>query len=222
MRSLSVPYQPPSARSHSYSDRIAFTIVMFALWLAVVAFGFYIMARYDTTPGEARPAPVFWPQGSAIKPASAGWNLVLFIHPQCPCSRASLDELNVIMNSNPARAASAQVVFLKPSDRSDDWVHTSSWQQAGAIQHASRWLDAQGAEAARFGARTSGFLLVYDPKGQLRFSGGITGARGEDGDNLGREAVLQLLAGKPDALSTHAVFGCRLMGSAQPEATGQP
>jgi hypothetical protein len=181
------------------------------IWLAVLGAGFFAMAKYDTTPGTAHTAPIFWPKMSTLVPTPNRWNLVMFLHPQCPCSRASLDELNVVMNAEQAKDASAWVVFLKPTDRDDEWVRTFTWQKAGDIRHVTRRLDAGGIEATRFKAETSGFLALYDETGRLRFSGGITGARGEDGDNLGRESVLQLLAGKPEAHTTHAVFGCSLV-----------
>ena len=77
-----------------------------------------------------------------------------------------------------------------------------------AIPHAVRVIDKSGEEAAQFGARTSGFVVVYGPDDKLRFSGGITGSRGHAGDNVGRRAVIAALAGgHPPA---HPVFGCGL------------
>ena len=49
--------------------------------------------------------------------------------------------------------------------------------------------DDDGAEARRFGAETSGQTLLYDARGALAFSGGITGARGHAGDNAGRASL---------------------------------
>ena len=86
------------------------------------------------------------------------------------------------------------------------------WERAGRIRGARRVVDAAGQEAKRFGAKTSGFTLVFDRAGMRRFEGGITGSRGHAGDNVGRRAVELLLAGDrgPDA---HAVFGCALESS---------
>jgi glyoxylase-like metal-dependent hydrolase (beta-lactamase superfamily II) len=43
---------------------------------------------------------------------------------------------------------------------------------------------------------TSGHVLVYDRSGKLLFSGGIAGARGQEGDNTGSAAASELSLGK--------------------------
>ncbi len=74
---------------------------------------------------------------------------------------------------------------------------------------AARSIDLTG-EAARFGARTSGFVVVYDATGSLRYAGGITGSRGHAGDNVGRRTVERILAGESERDLDHPVFGCGL------------
>jgi hypothetical protein len=65
-------------------------------------------------------------------------------------------------------------------------------------------------EARRFGARTSGQVVVYDPTGGLRFSGGITMARGHRGNNAGQQIVDMLVHGGRTERTTTPVFGCEL------------
>ena len=77
----------------------------------------------------------------------------------------------------------------------------------------SRRRDDDGAEARRFGVATSGQTLVYDTRGALAFSGGITGARAHRGDNAGRQAIVDLLNNGSTARSTTNVFGCSLFPS---------
>ena len=93
----------------------------------------------------------------------------------------------------------------------------------------------RGAEANLFGAATSGQTMVYDPGGRLRFSGGITAARGHYGDNVGVSAIARLIdtpefsgrAGtvhrnKPVVVaSTNAVYGCPLFAPSSNRKTGQ-
>jgi hypothetical protein len=71
--------------------------------------------------------------------------------------------------------------------------------------------DVDGTEARRFGALTSGQVVVYDADGRLRFSGGITPARGHAGDNAGRSAIIALLEGASSASVETPVFGCSLL-----------
>jgi hypothetical protein len=71
--------------------------------------------------------------------------------------------------------------------------------------------DDQGAQSARFGAATSGQTFLYDARGNLQFSGGITAARAHAGDNAGRSSLVAMLnaSGAPVASRT-SVFGCPL------------
>ena len=71
-------------------------------------------------------------------------------------------------------------------------------------------MDGDGAEARRFGVATSGHVLLYDPRGDLIFSGGITAGRGERGDNRGRAALLGRIMGTGREGLEHPVFGCPL------------
>jgi len=66
-------------------------------------------------------------------------------------------------------------------------------------------------------------VLLYDAAGALRFSGGITAARGHEGDSMGAAAILSLLSAaspavtaalapeaRQTALRAAPVFGCPL------------
>ena len=67
-----------------------------------------------------------------------------------------------------------------------------------------------GEESARLGAQTSGQVLLYGPKGDLLFAGGITPDRAHLGDSPGRQRILSLVrTGAADA-SQSLVFGCAL------------
>jgi hypothetical protein len=54
-------------------------------------------------------------------------------------------------------------------------------------------------------------VILYDAAGRLRFSGGITAARGHAGDNLGRSAIVELLEGDSPTATATPVFGCSLL-----------
>ncbi len=116
----------------------------------------------------------------------------------------------------PACAVAAQcngnftpwVVFSKPKGAGDDWQDGDLWEIAGAIPGAQRYIDSDGIETERFHAATSGQTLVYDPSGELLFHGGITGARGHEGDNDGQDSVVQILNGRNSMCRETPVFGC--------------
>jgi hypothetical protein len=77
-------------------------------------------------------------------------------------------------------------------------------------------VDVGGAEASRFGARTSGYVLLYDASGKLTFQGGITGSRGHAGENIGRRTLQRILDAEPGPMHEHAVYGCALLGEGAP------
>lgn len=133
------------------------------------------------------------------------------MHPKCPCSRATLAELARIVEENHGGLAVC-VEFVTPAAASADWNDTWSHRRAAAMPGVRIAADPSGVEARRFGVETSGHVLVYDPRGNLAFSGGITRARGHEGANLGRSAVACLAAGATPEVRQTRVFGCPLMG----------
>jgi len=171
-----------------------------------------VLWAYDNAPGENATAPAAWPVGTALTRAIDGPTVVMLAHPQCSCTRASLDELAEAL----ARATvqpRTYVLFLTPDGFSDDWAQSDLWRIAAAIPHVTVVRDDDGAEAQRFGVSTSGQTLVYDGRGALAFFGGITGARAHRGDNAGRQAIVDLLNSGSSARSTTNVFGCSLFPS---------
>ncbi len=184
------------------------------VWILMIAVGFAIAADFEITSGTQGIAPAHWPVQSKLPHSTHRPVIVMFAHPKCPCTRASLRQLGEIM-SDDRHDAIAIVAFMRPDstaeDEGEDWTSGEAWELAGQIPRTARIADAGATEATRFGARTSGHVVVYDNAGSLRFSGGITGSRGHAGDNHGKRAVLaHLLA--TDGDSQHDVFGCGLGG----------
>lgn len=135
--------------------------------------------------------------------------MLVFAHPRCPCSRATLGELAVLMAQAHGRVQ-AHVWFYRPENLPPGWEKTDLWHSAAAIPGVSVACDVGGAEARHFHARVSGQTLLYAADGRCRFSGGITAARGHSGDNGGRSAVLALLDHAAMESVTAPVFGCAL------------
>jgi hypothetical protein len=187
---------------------------LIALWLAVVGAGFAVTLDYQNTGGSVGRLPQQWPAGTRIVPDATRDTLVMFAHPRCPCTRASIEELNRLMAHAQGRVA-VQVYFFKPGDASDDWLKTDLWRSTAAMPGVAVHADLDGIEARRFGAETSGFVLLFDTQGHLLFQGGITASRGHAGDNAGENDILSLLmekqAGPPVALAKTPVYGCSLL-----------
>jgi hypothetical protein len=189
-----------------------FPFFLASIWLAVVSAGVSALWAYDYTPGGDAGVPSSWPSGSKIAPDAKQPTLIMFAHPKCPCTRASLGELMVLMTHCQGRV-NARVVFFQPKPGEADWLNTDLWRSAKAIPGVSVQADEDGAEAASFHITTSGHVVLYDVRGKLLFSGGITSSRGHAGDNAGSADLLQLLHHDLPTETATPVFGCSLLNT---------
>jgi hypothetical protein len=179
-----------------------------ALTIAIIG-GMGILWRYSLTPGTAGTPPAQWPVQSRISRKAGSLTLVMLVHPRCSCTRASVEELEILM-AQARTPFDAKVILVKPPGFSDKWTRTSLWRRAAAIPGVSTLID-DGHEARLFGAATSGQTMVYDRNGYLSFSGGITAARGHFGDNAGASAIAALVEQTPPhGGGNTAVYGCAL------------
>jgi hypothetical protein len=183
-------------------------VVSALAWVGALATGLFVLWGYDGAPAPAGEPPARWPSRSAIPQPDARPALLLFAHPQCPCTRASLEELISLM-THTRGLARVFVVFSTPPD-ADSWTHSATWDFAASIPDVHIVRDTDAREAQRFGVLASGHVLLYGKDGVLLFNGGITSARGRIGDNAGRAAIAALLTGHPPARSRTSVFGCLL------------
>jgi hypothetical protein len=180
-----------------------------ALWGLVVGAGFLLLQGYAARPGDAGKPPVSWPAGSLIPRDGRRPTLLIFLHPCCPCSAASLAELAAILDRHGDRV-SAHALLLQPSRPPRQWRRSAIEQELANLPDLHIWQDRNGAEALRFGVVTSGHVLLYEVQGRLTFSGGITPARGHRGENCGRAAVLARIFGEEGEVAENPVFGCSL------------
>jgi hypothetical protein len=179
------------------------------LWGLAVAGWFAYLYAYSNAPGQDGPAPVRWPADSTISHSLERSTLLMFVHPKCPCTRASLEELSRIIAHCQGRA-DFLCVFVRPAGLPQDWEKDELWRLASAIPQVRLIVDEGGREARQFGATTSGHVRLYDRNGVLLFGGGITGARSHAGDNAGASAVMDWLLKGHSECSKTFVFGCSL------------
>lgn len=181
-------------------------------WATAVSVGLAWVNRYQMTPGAAAAATTRWPGATAVALAPDRDTLIMFVHPQCPCSRASLGELANVMARRGDRVL-AYVAFFNPGGEPQTWSQTDLWRDAQAIPGVKVLVDDDAALARRFGAATSGQVLLYDASGRLLFNGGITDSRGHFGDNAGEDAVVAMLKENAPPTTMPAVtpvYGCAI------------
>ncbi|HZL72329.1 MAG TPA: hypothetical protein VFC86_07705 [Planctomycetota bacterium] len=186
--------------------------MLVAAWAALVAGGVWLLAAYANAPGPSTGAASEWAAGGALGRDPVRPTLLMFLHPLCPCSRASVEELNTLLARAPVKPA-VKAVFIRPAGAADGWERQGLWRSAADIPGVETLADPEGAEALRFGIRTSGHVLLYAPGGALLFSGGITSARGHSGDNAGLDRVLERLRDPSLPPAVGPVFGCLLFSA---------
>jgi hypothetical protein len=179
------------------------------IWLLTISGGLAFLWAYAGTPGPSATAQSRWPAGASFARDPRGSALVLFLHPQCPCSRATLGELARLL-AGASRPAAVYALVYRPVDAAEGWERTDLWDTAAAMHGVHVMTDVGGAQARVFGALISGQTLLYSATGSLLFSGGITDARGQEGDNPGRAALTSILAGVHPGPKQTPVFGCYL------------
>src|SRR5688572_20864684 len=72
-------------------------ILLVSAWLICLGVGVVILARYERTSGRVGGTPEQWPGHAAFSLHPWRSTLVMFAHPHCPCTRASIDELNRLL-----------------------------------------------------------------------------------------------------------------------------
>jgi hypothetical protein len=200
------------------------TIIIF-IWAVLVAGMWAAMLAYERTPGGSIRVTERWPVHSGIPCSENKSTLVMFAHPRCPCTHASMEEWSKITVQGRFNDIVTIVVFYEPLQQPrDQWRNTELVDKArksGAIIV----MDPEGKEARLFGAITSGSVRLYDPRGNLRYAGGLTTERGHGGDN---ESVRKLTAilKTPGKLATSEatlvtpVFGCPILVDTEAPAGG--
>ena len=214
MKEAKIDYEP--------KKHIKFFLFFFGvLWLAAIVASFYFLGVYENSPGKLGTIPEKWLKTSQIAITRQKPTLLVFLHPRCPCSKATLGALEIVISRsiNPCEII---VVFYTPKDEKENWYQTHLFYNTQKISRFLQqnkpgtalniYIDLEAQEAKKFGVRTSGTVLLYDQTHSLRFHGGITLSRGhfDSGDNFGVNAVVNILNNKATKITQTPVFGCSI------------
>ncbi|HEY0566003.1 MAG TPA: hypothetical protein VGC88_10495 [Terriglobales bacterium] len=171
-----------------------------AIWAVVLLTGAFLIIRYDATPAEAHTVAEHWPEHTALHLDKDRPVMIMAVHPECSCTRASLAELARMLPRMQSKAHVIVLLLGKHGNRYEDTVRDLGVDSV---------RDPEGVEAQRFGLTTSGELIIFSASGTRVYSGGITGARAHEGSNPGEDAALAAVLTQPHAPSA-PVFGCSL------------
>jgi hypothetical protein len=193
---------------------------IFCVWviLCVIGLGAVSLHSFDGVVPHAADHGR-WPQDSRLVQESSE-RLVIFIHPQCPCTRATLSELEAVL----ARHTVATTLVVSAID--PEWLTSTVMQHINRIQTGypaliDVFLDNDGSESECFEASASGHCMYFNRQGRKVFSGGITASRGHVGDNDARYRLMELIQLNSEVCtletpSLFPVFGCRLPTKIEP------
>lgn len=185
-----------------------FLVFVVTIWTISVGIGFVWMTDYSTRPGIPAVVSAKLPPNIFSDSDSKLPKLILFIHPKCSCSRATLGELERIVAVT-KDLVEVKIIFYKPDSEPSEWVETGFWQRAKTIPGVKISTMSEE-EIEKFGVITSGQTLLYDSDGNLVFSGGITLSRALEGDNKGRQIIETYLQGGKVLDREAPIFGCSL------------
>src|SRR5262245_47284078 len=87
------PLRPSRRGSGTNVSWALFAVV----WLALLAYGLRQGFLHATTAGLSELAPKVFPISSRLPRALDRATLFMFVHPECPCTRASLHELSGLL-----------------------------------------------------------------------------------------------------------------------------
>lgn len=187
-------------------------VLLSLVWFVMVAALTAAMIEYSSTPGKTEIHPLEWPQNGSLTFSKETSTLLMFAHPHCPCTKASLEELSKLM-AKCRGLVSGFVILSVQEGTPDGWAETDIKRIASNISGIKVVIDKNSVLTRKFGCQTSGSTLLYGRDGRLLFHGGITLARGHEGDNAGRIAIQEILHGRTAQHNSTPVFGCGLLDS---------
>ena len=184
--------------------------VLAVLWLLASLAGMLTLRRYSQTPAPMGRAVRSWPISSKLLPESNRPTFVIFLHPHCPCSKASFAVMQELVEKS-AGQVKFYAVFVRPTNVASQWEQSDLYKRSVAFNKIATVVDDGGIEAKAFGALTSGQTYVYGPAGHLNFAGGITSGRGMLEIGPERKLIEQALAVNLMASTKTPVYGCSLL-----------
>lgn len=190
-----------------------------SLWLLGIAGGSWLMLRHEFEPGAdvAAPSSILDVLRPLVDAAPEKLTVVMAVHPECPCTRASLEQLDRAMAQSPGKIQAVALFWVDEAEPDASLDGNRSWRRVAEMPGAHAVRDPGGRLASRLGASVSGSVAAYDGAGRLRFQGGLTPSRGHAGSSLGMDLIRELAnGGNPaDAVAAAPAFGCSLQGEAE-------
>ncbi len=158
--------------------------VTLGAWVLSCVAAYGALWSYANTPGDLGGPRHAWLRAASLHVDDDRPTLIMFAHPRCPCTRASMSELERLQGEMPG-AFATRVVFFEPLGADESWRQTSLWDRALRLPDAQAIPDSGGEFASAAGAIVSGSVALLSADRKLKYWGGITPARGHEGASVG-------------------------------------
>lgn len=131
---------------------------------------------------------------------------LLFLHPECPCSDASIYEITQMQKLN--SEMNFKIIISYPKNTYNKWV-SSNRAKRQLLKNKSIELidDKNNVLSDAFGASTSGVTLIFKEENNLVFAGGITPSRGHLGRTIAHEIIKEASL---FSFTKNEVYGCSI------------
>ena len=184
-------------------------VLLVAVWVAAMCLGFSSLLHYSSAPCDPGAPVTHWPADAGLGAHDGRPELLMFAHALCPCTHATLSELERLLG-HASRVPRARVVLWTDPAQPESFDHSDLRDRVLAEPDLELVEDPHGELARAFGCRTSGMTLYFDAQGRRRFAGGLTSSRGHEGDSVGSLALGAMLRDEPTDRGVAPVFGCAL------------
>lgn len=191
-------------------------------WMLCVVGGFVTLWVHAARQGSLGGPISQWPAESTLPLHADLPTLVVFIHPECPCSRATLDHLRPLAERGDTSIV--LVTMTPPVSESTLPRGVGCHQQIASLAESLNVVridDVGGGEAKRFEVTTSGTCFLFTPDSRSVFQGGVTSGRGHRGANAGLRMMSDRIGGKSHSAAAHPVFGCSLENETPSESPSE-
>jgi hypothetical protein len=147
-----------------------------------------------------------------LVPDAKPLTIVMAVHPECPCTAASLEQLDRLMTRNPHSIQTVALFWAEETDTAPSpAVDNEYHRRLSVLPNVTIVADPGGKKAESFGAVVSGSVAAYDAEGNLRFQGGLTASRGHAGSSAGMDMLEAIARGRiPGNVAETPAFGCAL------------
>lgn len=189
--------------------RAAWYSLIGAVWIGAAILGWASLFQHTYQPATTAADPVTqWPDAS-LPASSDRYQIVIFAHPCCPCTRATLNKFDESLTRLPSNT-SIQVIFTTVGLIPSAVAESPTVAFARQLKGVDVQFDETGDIARRFHATVSGEVFAFDRQGRRLFHGGVTAGRGHQGDSVGQQQLERLVCGESREAYSAPVFGCTL------------